>query len=67
MQHDKRDRDGEIFQNDVTENTAAHPPAREQAAHRLHPDGANMPDDADRTNAAFAEELKRTGHASGHE
>lgn len=66
MQFDKRDRDGEIFENDLTNDEGVHPPAREQAAHHLRPDpGINSQED-DEKNPEFAEELKRSGHASGH-
>ena len=34
----RRDRDGEIFENDVTEEDAAPPPIREDAAHDLAAD-----------------------------
>lgn len=66
MQFDKRDRDGEIFQNDLTSNEGVHPPAREQAAHHLRPDPGINSQEADEKNPEFAEELKRSGHASGH-
>jgi hypothetical protein len=66
MTPNERDRDGEIFENDVTNDDAAHPPAREQAAHHLRPDPGIDSQEADERNPEFAEELKRTGHASGH-
>lgn len=66
MDKAKRDRDGEIFQDDLTENEGAHPPAREQAAHHLKPDPGIDSQEADEMNPEFAEELKRSGHASGH-
>ena len=66
MDDSKRDRDGEIFQNDLTNNEGAHPPAREQEAHHLHPDPGVDSQEADEKNREFAEELKRSGHASGH-
>lgn len=66
MENTKRDRDGEIFQNDLTENEGAHPPAREQASHRLRPDPGIDSQEADAKNPEFAEELKKSGHASGH-
>ena len=62
----KRDRSGEPFQNDMTENEGAHPPAREQASHHLHPDGDINSAEADELNPKFAEELKKSGHSSGH-
>lgn len=66
MRPDERDRDGEIFENDLTEDTGAHPPAIEQAQHHLHPDPGIDSQEADAMNPTFAEELKRTGHESGH-
>lgn len=66
MDNTKRDRDGEIFQDDFTNNEGAHPPAREQAAHHLHPDPDIDSQEADKKNPEFAEELKRSGHPSGH-
>ena len=66
MNPDERDRDGEIFQDDLTTNRGAHPPAREQASHHLRPDPGIDSQEADAKNPEFAEELKRTGHASGH-
>lgn len=66
MSSTKRDRDGEIFQNDLTENEGAHPPAKEQAAHHLQMDPNIDSQEADEKNPEFAKELKRSGHASGH-
>ncbi len=66
MGEHKRDRDGEIFQNDTTDNEGAHPPAREQASHHLRPDGGIDSQEADAKNPDFAEELKKSGHPSGH-
>lgn len=66
MDNTKRDRDGEIFQDDLTDNEGMHPPAREQAAHHLKPDPGINSQEADAKNPEFAEELKKSGHASGH-
>ena len=66
MGEHRRDRKGEIFQDDMTENEGAPPPAREQASHHLHPDGDINSQEADEANAGFAEELKKSGHSSGH-
>lgn len=62
----KRDRTGEIFQDDLTDNEGATPAAIEQASHtdKLDPNVDSQEDDA--TNPEFAEELKKSGHASGH-
>lgn len=66
MGEHKRDRTGEIFQNDMTENEGAQPPVREQASHHLRPDGGVDSQEADEKNPDFAEELKKSGHSSGH-
>ncbi|MDQ2865077.1 MAG: hypothetical protein M3R51_02505 [Candidatus Eremiobacteraeota bacterium] len=66
MNHERRDRDGEIFQNDLTNNEQASPSARELGSHeqKLDPNIDSQEDDRD--NPAFARELRDTGHASGH-
>ncbi len=66
MGEHKRDRKGEIFQDDLTENEGAHPPAREEAVHHLRPDPDINSQEADEKNREFAEELKKSGHPSGH-
>ena len=62
----ERDRDGEVFQDDFTNNEAAHPPEIEEAQHHLHPDPDIDSQEADEKNPEFAEELKRSGHSSGN-
>ncbi len=66
MGEHRRDRKGEIFQNNMTENEGAYPPAREEASHRLRPDGDINSQEADEMNREFAERLKKSGHPSGH-
>ena len=66
MDTPKRDRDGEIFQNELTNNTGATPPEKEKGAHELAPDPGVNSQEADEKNSQFAEELKKSGHGSGH-
>ncbi len=66
MDNLERDRKGEIFQNDLTNNEGDHPPAVEQASHRAKLDPNVDSQEADEKNPEFAEELKKTGHGSGH-
>ncbi|HEV7180787.1 MAG TPA: hypothetical protein VGN11_13020 [Candidatus Baltobacteraceae bacterium] len=66
MDNLKRDRDREIFQNDLTENEGATPAQRESADHDLNL-GSNVDSqEDDAKNRDFAEELRKTGHGSGH-
>lgn len=62
----KRDRSGEIFQNDLTNNDGAPPPVIEEAIHQLAADPDIDSQEADALNPVFAEELKKSGHGSGH-
>lgn len=62
----KRDRDGEIFQDDFTGNEGISPADREEAEHHLRPDPDINSQEADAKNADFAEELKKSGHSSGN-
>ena len=66
MGEHKRDRDGEPFEDDMTEDEGATPPTREQASHQLRPDPDINSQEADEANPKFAEELKKSGHPSGH-
>ena len=65
MDNLKRDRDGEIFQDDLTTNEQATPRQREEASHDLHLDPNVNSQDDDATNEEFADELNKTGHGSG--
>lgn len=62
----KRDRSGEIFQNDTTENEGARRGEIEDQQAKLQPDPDVDSQEADEKNPAFARELKKTGHASGN-
>jgi len=66
MDNQRRDRDGEIFQNDLTTNETATPPAREDGSHDLQPDPNVDSEEADRSNEQFARKLRESGHGSGH-
>ncbi len=65
MDNQRRDRSGEIFQNDLTTNETATPPAREEASHDLQPDPNVDSAEADRNSEQFARELRKTGHEGG--
>ena len=62
----KRDRDGEIFQNDLTNNEDAPPSAVEEGVHHLAADPDIDSEEDDETNPEFAKELRKSGHGSGH-
>lgn len=65
MDNHKRDRAGEIFQNDLTTNEQAPPPLREDASHQAKMDPGIDSQEADEKNPQFATELRKTGHAGG--
>lgn len=66
MDNQKRDRDGEIFQNDLTTNEQAPPPLREDESHKATLDPGVDSQEADEKNPEFARELRKSGHASGN-
>lgn len=66
MGEHRRDRKGESFQDNMTENEGATPAAREQASHHLRPDGDINSQESDEMNRDFADRLKKSGHSSGH-
>ena len=65
MDNLRRDRSGEIFQNDLTTNEQASPVTREEGSHANDLDPNVDSQDSDRLNPEFARELRRSGHESG--
>lgn len=66
MEKPRRDRDGEIFQDDLTTNEGINPSLREPDTHDDESDpGINSQED-DAENPEFAQELRKSGHADGH-
>ena len=61
MGEQKRDRSGEPFQNDFTENEGAHPPARDAADAGLNENPSQIDSERDdETMPEFAHELRGT-------
>jgi hypothetical protein len=66
MEKFKRDRDGEIFQDDLTENDGPSGAELEEGAEQLHLDPNIDSQEDDELEPKFAEELKKSGHPSGN-